>query len=127
MDEDATDSCAQRADTMKSRLSRSALVRVAVVAGGALLVLAAPPSGTVLAQGTPRVAPPQTVHCQLINNECVCGSPGYTGKNIPCRPEFMRPTRGRGGIRLLLFQRLNGSWETVNQPIPLSTTRMRLQ
>ena len=26
----------------------------------------------------------------MINNKCVCGSPGYTGRNIPCRPEFMQ-------------------------------------
>lgn len=32
----------------------------------------------------------QSVHCQLIGGECVCGSPGYTGSNIPCRPEFVR-------------------------------------
>jgi hypothetical protein len=40
--------------------------------------------GTAPAQGT---GSNQSVHCQLINNKCVCGSIGYTGRNIPCRPD----------------------------------------
>jgi hypothetical protein len=41
--------------------------------------------GAAPAQGT---GSNQSLHCQLINNKCVCGSIGYTGRNIPCRPEF---------------------------------------
>jgi hypothetical protein len=29
-----------------------------------------------------------SIHCQLINGNCVCGSIGYTGRNIPCRPDL---------------------------------------
>ena len=53
--------------------------------GGAQGRGATPAQGTASGQGT---GSNQSLHCQLINNKCVCGSPGYTGRNIPCRPEF---------------------------------------
>ena len=52
----------------------------------------APGRGAAPTQGT---GSSQSLHCQLINNKCVCGSPGYTGRNIPCRPEFTQQPQTR--------------------------------